>query len=202
MKTACPHGADATSRRAGPFVAGQRLRARFAVFMDVLRSMVGPNRRFALVLLAGLVAGCYESEFALDPTPQLQTDSRLTGSWRCVDADVSDEAITLTVVSSQARTYAITWQESGKPPDRFEGYASSLKGTTLLNVRDLNATTKPWLFIRYTLLQPSILFIQVVHERLLAGSVQSREAVRNAVERQRLNPALYEDSIVCMRTRT
>ena len=124
------------------------------------------------------------------------------GSWRCVSPDATDEAITLTVGPSQPRSYAITWQESGKPPDRFEGYASSLKGTTLVNVRDLTATTKPWVFIHYTLLQPNVLFIQVVHERLLKGSVQSREAVRNTIERERLNPALYEDSIVCMRTRS
>ena len=158
--------------------------------------------RMTLLVLAGVVAGCYESEFALDPAPQLQTDSRLMGSWRCVSPDATDEAITLTVDPSQARTYAITWQESGKPPSRFEGYTSTLKGTTLVNVRDLTATTKPWVFIQSTLLQPNILFIRVVHERLLKGSVQSREAIRNTIERERLNPALYEDSIVCMRTRT
>jgi hypothetical protein len=157
--------------------------------------------RITLLVVAGLVAGCYESEFALDPAPQLQTDLGLMGSWRCVSPDATDEAITLTVDSSQARRYAITWQESGKPPDRFEGYASSLKGTTLVNVRDLAAITKPWVFIRYTLLQPNVLFIQVVHERLLKDLVQSRDAVRNTIERERLNPALYEDSIACMRTR-
>jgi hypothetical protein len=98
--------------------------------------------------------------------------------------------------------YAITWQESGNPPDRFEGYASSLRGTTFVNVRDLTATTKPWVFIHYTLLQPDALYIRVVHERLLKGSIQSRVAVRNIIERERLNPALYEDSIVCIRMRT
>src|SRR5262245_64593870 len=126
--------------------------------------------RITLLVVGGLVAGCYESEFALDPAPQLQTDSRLMGSWRCVSPDATDEAITLTVGPLQDRTYAITWQESGKPPDRFEGYASSLQGTTLVNVRDLAATTKPWGFIQYTLLQPNVLFIQVVQERLLKDS--------------------------------
>ncbi len=158
--------------------------------------------RITLLLLTGLLAGCYESEFPLDPTPQLETDSRLTGSWRCVSDDATDDAITLTVNSSQARTYAITWQESGKRPNRYEGYASSVNGTTLVNIRDLDATTKPWVFIRYTLLQPNVLFIQVVHERLLEGSVQSRAAIRNTIERERLNPGLYEDLMVCMRTRT
>jgi hypothetical protein len=160
-----------------------------------------------LLILTGLVGGCYESEFPLDPVPQVQTDSRVMGSWRCVSPDASDEAITLTVAPSQVPRYAITWQESGRPPDRFEGYASSLMGTTLVNVRDLNervppSTANPWRFINYTLLQPNVLYIRVVHERLLKGSAQSREAIRNTIERERLNPALYEDLIACIRTRT
>jgi hypothetical protein len=77
-----------------------------------------------VLIVAGLAAGCYESEFPLDPVPMVQTDSRLVGSWRCVSPDAGDEAITLTVDASQARMYAITWQESGNPPERFEGYAS------------------------------------------------------------------------------
>jgi len=86
-------------------------------------------------------------------------------------------------------------------PDRLEASASSLKETTFVNVRDLAATTKPWLFIHYTLMQPDVLRIRVVHERLLKDAIQSRAAVRNIIERERLNPALFEDSVVCSRAR-
>jgi hypothetical protein len=156
-------------------------------------------QRTILLIVAGLATGCYESEFPLDPAPQVQTDSRLMGAWRCVTPDANDEASTLTVDGSQGRTYAVTLQESGKPPDRYEGYTSSLKAMTLVNLRNIAATPKRWVFIHYAFLQPNILLIQVVHERLLKGVAKSPAAVRKTIERERLNPELYEDSIVCVR---
>jgi len=155
--------------------------------------------RTILLSMAVLGIGCYESEFPLDPAPQIQTDSRLMGAWRCVSPDAGDEAFTLTVDGSRDRTYAITWKESGKPPDRFEGYASSLKATTLVNVRDVAATQKRWYFIHYVFPRPNVLLIRVIHEGLLKGVVQSPATVRRTIEREQLNPSLYEDLIVCVR---
>ena len=155
--------------------------------------------RMILLIVAGLATGCYESEFPLDQAPQVQTDSRLVGAWRCVTPDANDEASTLTVDGSQGRTYAVTLQESGKPPDRYEGYTSSLKAITLMNLRDVAATPTRWVFIHYAFLQANVLLIQVVHERLLKGVAKSPAAVRKTIERERLNPALYEGSIVCVR---
>jgi hypothetical protein len=156
-------------------------------------------RRTILFIIAGLATGCYESEFPLDPTPQIQTDSRLVGAWRCVTPDANDAASTLTVESSQGRTYNVTLQESGKSPDRYEGYNSSLKAITLVNLRDVAATQTRWVFVHYEFLQTNVLLVRVVHERLLKGVAKSPAAVRKIIERERLNPALYEDSIVCVR---
>jgi hypothetical protein len=156
--------------------------------------------RTILLSMAVLAMGCYESEFPLDPAPQIQTDSRLIGAWRCVTPDASDEAFTLTVDGSGERTYAITWKESGKPRDRFEGYASLLNATTLVNLRDVAATPKRWYFIHYAFLRTNVLLIRVIHERLLKSVVQSPAVVRTTIEREQLNPALYEDSSVCVRT--
>ena len=47
--------------------------------------------QITILMVAGLAAGCYESEFPLDQVPQVQTDPRLMGSWRCVTPEAGDE---------------------------------------------------------------------------------------------------------------
>src|SRR5262245_29605983 len=153
------------------------------------------------ILAVALVAGaCYQSDTPLDPGPPATLDARLLGVWRCVGSDPSDDAITIRVAATpSSRMYAITWEESGKAPDRYEGYLSSLADAMFLNLREVPA--KPgakWSFTRVRLLRPTVAQIQMVHEDLLKGLGSA--AVRNAVLQQRNNPKLYEKApLACIK---
>jgi hypothetical protein len=50
-------------------------------------------------------------------------------------------------------------------------------------------------------MQPDVLRIRVVHERLLKDAIQSPAAVWDIIERERLTPALFRDSVFCRRPR-
>ena len=101
----------------------------------------------------------------------------------------------LTVTSSGLRTYAITLHDREETKD-YEGYASMVKGTPLLNLHEAS-TRQRWQFVTYALLQPDVLRIRLVSDRLLKGV--PRTAIRKAIEEQRGNSALYEESVVCVR---
>ena len=155
--------------------------------------------RLVLVVFAGLAGGCYESDFPLDSSPQVQTDARLPGAWRCVGPDPSDDAISITATASASRSYAITWEESGRKPDHYEGYVSSLKDSIVFSIRETPVTAEShWYFVHVVPLQANVAMIQMVHEGLLKGL--DRAAVRTTLEQQRENPALYEEEpLVCIR---
>jgi len=155
--------------------------------------------RAMLAITAALAAGCYESASPLDPVPQVDVDARLLGTWRCVSGGLSDEAITVTVERSGARSYAVAAKERDQEPDRYDGYATSLNGTMVMNLRNLKGGAKPWSFLKVDVLQPKALFVQYVSDTLLKGVASTPAAARTAIARERLNPALYEDLCVCIR---
>jgi hypothetical protein len=158
-------------------------------------------RSLAIAIVAALAiasAGCYESESPLDATPLVPIDSRVLGAWRCVGPDPSDDAITVTVAASTRRRYLMTWEESGKKPDRYEGYIVALKGTMLFNVREAPSTPEShWFLVHVDFLRSNVALMQVVHEELLKDL--NAAAVRSTLERQRTNRALYEkEPLVCI----
>ncbi len=155
--------------------------------------------RAMLVMTAALAIGCYESASPLDPAPQVDIDARLLGAWRCVSGGSSDEAITVTVARSGARSYAVASKERDHEPDRYEGYASALNGSMVMNLRNLKGGAKPWSFLRVDILQPNVLFVHYLSDALLKNVAWTPAALRAQLERERLNPALYEDLCVCLR---
>ena len=160
------------------------------------------NRLAAVVVLATGV-GCYSSEVPLDQTPQASIDRGLVGAWRCLSfgAGADAEATTVTVGRETDLVYAITLQEGQKEPERYQAHASLLKGTTLLNVKDLDPRlpAKPWTLARYSLLLPDVLHVQVVGEKLLKGVEPSPASLRQALERLSERRDLYQDLMVCVR---
>ena len=154
-----------------------------------------------VLALASPALGCYQSESPLDATPRSPMDSRLIGAWRCVGPDKSDDAITVTTVASANRMVAVTWEEPGKKPDHYEGYLVGLKGTTVIDLREVPATpTSQWSLVHLDFLQPDIALIKVVNETLLKGLGPA--AIRATLEQQRSNAALYEkDPLVCIRAK-
>ncbi len=158
-----------------------------------------------MLFAAALLAGCYVSEFPLDPAPRVRTDEALFGTWRCLplDDDADQEPATVSVTRGPEHVYAIVWREGDSAPQRYEAYASSSFGTTLLNVQVLEDSGKrgDWVFVRYALLRPNVLHLQVVAKEALEGVAKTRSAVREAIERLRDRPTLYVDFCVCARAK-
>jgi len=153
----------------------------------------------ATLLLSG---GCYESRFPIDATPQARIEPALLGVWRCVphDAKPTEPPATMTVARGRERMYSVSFQEDGKEAARYEAYASAVRGEMLLNVRDLSGGPKPWVFIRYALLRPSVLQLQVLNGDALKEQA-SPEALRRAVERLQRKSGAFVDMNVCARAR-
>jgi hypothetical protein len=139
----------------------------------------------------------------LDATPALDVDPALIGTWRCLPAspDTSDDAATIEVARKTDRIYAVTFRAPDEEPDRYEAHASLVKGATLLNVRELGKTNKPWVFARYAFLRPGIIEVQLVSDTLLTGVEGPASVLRDALEKHQADPALYSDFCVCVRAK-
>ena len=160
----------------------------------------------AIALVVALSAsGCYESDFPLEPAPQVAVDASLLGTWRCLpsDADPQEGPATVVVESARERVYSVTWLEEGQNPDHYQAYASSVRVPRLLNIQEVKegVGSTTWVFARYTLLRPHVLQLQLVSEKALENVEKSPPAVRKAIERLQGNPSLYEDFCVCVRAK-
>lgn len=74
---------------------------------------------------------------------------------------------------------------------------------SLLNLQELDPKTVPaerkWMFIRYTLLKPNILQVELVKDKAFRGIDPSPSAVREVVEKKIDGPELYQDFCLCTR---
>jgi len=162
-------------------------------------------RRLLLLAAAAALGGCYEFEVPLDPTPTRDVDQALLGTWRCLgsNAKADDAPINFVVAAAGPRAYSIRIEASGDPPGQYEGYASEVKGRTVLSVRDVGPKPgdRPWSFARYELLRPDILHVELADEDALKGVPRTSEALRAALEQRDGQPDLYADFCVCVRAR-
>ncbi len=156
-----------------------------------------------LILSTVGLPGCYDFDSPIDPAPKLALDQALLGTWRCLpfDAEPDSEAATFVVGTSAERVYSISFPQPDKEPERYEAYASRVKGHRLLNVHNPNPKfpSKPWTFVRYSLLTPNVLRTELVNDAPLKAVEQSPAALRRALERLDKDPSLYEDYCVCVR---
>lgn len=164
-------------------------------------------KRPVLIVLVSVLtilgcAACYESAFPIDATPQADVEQALVGVWRCVgyDAKATDRPATLTIGRGEERRYAVTLQEDGRSPDRYEAYASSIAGEVVFNLRDVSSGGKPWTFVRQTLVRPNLLHLQVLDEKALTAQ-ESPAALRTTLERLHDQPNAFEDLCACVRAR-
>ena len=157
----------------------------------------------ALIALA-MSAGCYESDFPLDPNPPLAVWQAWLGTWRCLpaDADADESPASLRVKPGPEGWYDATWQE-GRNQSRYEGYTSDVLGTRFVSIRERKADGKTgrWAFVRPTLLRPNVLQLQIVNEDAMKGVETSASAIRRAVEQRVTDPALTVDFCVCVRAK-
>jgi hypothetical protein len=164
----------------------------------------GGARCWAVAAIAmAMSAGCYESEFPLDASPQLEVEEAWLGTWRCLPmaADVDEQPATLRVKRGGDRRYDATWQEGDKAPERYEGFTSAVRDARFVNIRERKAdgTMGQWAFVRPTLLRPSVLQLQVVADDAMRTVEASAAALRRAVEQKVSTSALTVDFCVCVR---
>jgi hypothetical protein len=102
----------------------------------------------------------------------------------------------LAVTESRARVHGIVIQQGGALYT-YEAYGSIVNGTRVLNLRDLDASKRPWTFLRHTFLTPQVLQVAVLSKDAVnAGEgLSSRRAVEGVTE-----PA-YVPYCVCLKTR-
>ena len=161
-------------------------------------------RAVAVAALASL-PGCYESEVPLDSTPRMEVDGAWLGTWRCLpfNADADEQPATVRVDRGAERYYAVTWQESGKDPEHYEAFASSVRATPFWNIREVKTTGEKgkWVFLRPSMLRPAVLQVQIVDQDALKGVEPSSAALRRALERKLTSPSLTVDFAVCVRAK-
>lgn len=163
------------------------------------------HRLAALALMTLLGSACYESAVPIDDTPQLDLDDGLLGVWRCLPfaAPATEPPATLAVTRSRERVYAVSFQETGSEADFYEGHPSRVGETTLINLRELSGArpgATPWVFVRATLLRPSLLEVAVVSKRALARDLPAA-ALREELTRRAAAPDTYDAFCACVRAR-
>ncbi len=162
-------------------------------------------RRTSALMAVALLSGCYESDFPLDPAPQIGVDAALVGTWRCLplDGGADEQPATVVVQSDGARQYSVTWREGDKDPDRYRAYLSSVRVARLLNVQWLKEgkSDNAWAFMRYSFLRPGVLYLQVVNKDALKNIEKSPAALRRAIERLEKGSSLFVDFCACVRAK-
>lgn len=158
-----------------------------------------------LVVCSGLaLAGCYESSFPIESRPKSDIDRAFPGTWRCMpfDQDVTEKAATLTIAQDKGQYYAVTLQEDGGQPSRYEVYASSATDG-LMNVRELaDGDKKPWMFVRATLLRPSVMQLQVLDAKAMPETeLKTSDELRRAIDKVHNKPGTFSDVCICVRAR-
>jgi hypothetical protein len=155
-----------------------------------------------------LSAACYEAASPLGPPGSGTLDVKVLGNWRCVAREASATAPVLLDVSSfDEHQYCVAASEekedSSKEASHYRAYGSTLNGATLLNVQELDrrktAAERKWFFVRYSLLKPNVLYLEVVDDPLFKGVDGSPASVRQVIERHLDDDRLLSDLYVCTR---
>ena len=157
-----------------------------------------------LVCSTLLLPGCYESSFPIEGRPKSDIDRAFPGTWRCMpfDQDATEKAATLTITQAKGQFYAVTLQEDGGEPSRYEVHASSA-ADGLMNVRELaDGDKKPWMFVRATMLRASVMQLQVLDAKSMPETeLKTADELRRAVDKVRNKPGTFSDVCVCVRAR-
>jgi hypothetical protein len=163
--------------------------------------------RVVLLLSCLSLPACYEFDFPLDPTPQVKLDTRLLGAWRCLGTQSDlDEAPGVLRIARRTDTLS-TWSieslasDGSKERSEYEVHASTIKGGSLLNLRDVGEKTDgKWSFVKYSFLLPDVVRIQVVNDEPFK-KIKDANTLREQIEKRRNDPAIYVDFMVCVRPR-
>jgi hypothetical protein len=162
--------------------------------------------RRALLLAAILpLAGCFDFDAPLGP-PTTPIDARLLGSWRCIgfEAQTTDTVGTIQFAALDGTQYDIgpgPGCEGSDCMDRFRAHITKVAGMTLLNARELKdgELAAKWNFVRYTFHRPNVLQLELADDEVLKVKPETTETLRRGLERERRNPKLFQDYLVCLK---
>ena len=164
-----------------------------------------PLCRGLLLAFALPLAGCFDFEAPLGPAT-VPIDPRLLGQWRCMGFE---ESGTDRVGVIQFSALDKVQYDVGPPPtcegtdcmDRFRAHITKIAGMTLLNARELKdgKPDEKWNFVRYTFYRPNILHLDLVSDDVLKVKPETTETLRRAFEKQRKDPRLFEDYLICVK---
>jgi hypothetical protein len=157
-------------------------------------------------LFLGLQCQACFFDFPIDTKASVRVDATILGTWRCLGLDEAPDAKPANFVVSRLDNfrYSILFQEDADDPERYEAFASVVKGKTILNVRvlDAKADVKPWTLVTYSFLRrPDIVQLYMVDEKKLSGAGSSSLSLRRAVENA-IHHSLFEDWCVCVRAKS
>jgi hypothetical protein len=143
---------------------------------------IASARSVTVALSAFLLAGCY-SDFPADSRPQLTVDRELLGTWWCPSGDHLGQ---LKVKARDQFWYEVTTSEPKRNTERYVGYASSIGGRTVINLKPAG-TKMPrnwdhtWIFVAVSNSNRG-LNAQLLDYNVLTGKERSSEEVRHNLE--------------------
>ncbi len=165
------------------------------------------NKQVVAMVLIGIALslwGCYESDFPLGSPEAGKIDADILGSWRCVQGgEKENKPFLVAVMPFDERQYYVWMDMEGEKATHYRAFSTAIRGTPLLNIQEMDPGTVPsgrkWIFVRYTLLKPTILQVELVRDGAFQGIDRSPSAVRENIERKIASPELYQDFCVCTR---
>jgi len=133
---------------------------------------MNPRRsvRWSLLLLAPVVAACYQSPQPLGP-PALAVDAAFIGRWTCVDPKDAKNVASVTTVPFDAHQFYVEWREEPDHVTRYRAFATRVGAETLWNVEELD--DKPgsggFVFVKARVAADRTLSLSLVEEDALHG---------------------------------
>ena len=165
------------------------------------------KRQLVALILTGVVlplCGCYESDFPIGSPGAGTLDMTILGTWRCVQGgEKENKLLLITAMPFDEKQYYVGLDMEGEKPAHYRAFSAAVKGTTLLNLQELDSRTaapkRKWIFIRYTLLKSNVLQVELVKGGAFKGIDPSPSAVQEVVEKNIARPEFYQEFCLCTR---
>jgi hypothetical protein len=158
----------------------------------------------ALVLFAGLFAGCFGSKFTLIPPEKAVVERKYVGDWDAVDANGNRTSIVIRNLDEKF-FYVETSNPGRENVSRYAGFTATVKGATFAHLRTLSddgSIPDTWLLMRVELSSEGKLFISQLDEEFFNDkTIESAEQLRDVIEKNVNAEAMYDKDETVTATR-
>lgn len=166
--------------------------------------MIGLKTRHAVVFVPAfllLIAGCYESKFALGPKEQAFYDRAYVGDW---DAPAEQAKVHIVIRNFNDKEYYVEWDAPGEKPLRMGGFLIDVKGAAFAHLHELSedgTLSDKYLIVRVALVDGKLSLRQLNDKFFENKPIDSQEQFRKLVEQNLDNDEMYdkEASVVAVR---